>query len=888
MHCRPFRLLAALFVLLATRATGAAEENPLAWPPITAQTRPWCFWWWPGSAVDTTNLTRSLERFQAAGLGGVHIIPIYGARGAEAQYLDYLSPGWLGMLRHTVTEAHRLDLGVDMTTGTGWCFGGPNVSDRDANASVVVKIITVSAGQPLTNHFNPAGTQALIAYLSDGTYRDLTDKIRPDGSVDWTSGDQNARLYALSQKPSGQKVKRPAPGGEGWMLNLIYPDAVGRWLQRYTDAFAHYEGPRPRAQYHDSYEYRSDWSPDFLAQFEKLRGYSLAAHFPELFGTNHDEVAARVKCDYRETVSEIMAGQSLPRWVDWSHQHGFLTRDQAHGSPGNLLDLYAAADIPETEMFHLDRNRLISKFASSASHVAGHPLTSAETGTWLAEHFTETLADVKFLADDMFLSGINHIFYHGNCYSPDAAGWPGWLFYASTEMNPRNSIWHDVPTVNTYIARCQAVLQAGQPDNDVLLYWPIHDFWMQPDGPLLPHFTVHARGWFESQPVGLAAQKLWNLGQAFDYVSDRQLATSQVVNGRIQMAGGSYRAVVVPACHYISSQTLANLTLLADSGATVIFDRQLPSDVAGLDQLESRRLALKMSCATLAKTAHVGDLGTELTAAGIRRETLVDAGLSFVRRGCPGGWNYFIANRTTNDFAGWITTARTGDSAVLLDPLTGQAGVAASRKTGGQTEVYLDLPAGASVVLRLVADQLVAGPAWKYWRPQGPPAELAGPWQVHFVQGGPALPADFAAARLDSWTRLGDPHAQRFAGSATYTLHFDAPAARRGACWLDLGDVRQSARVRLNGRDYGTLITPPFRVAVADLQPRDNVLAVEVTSVSANRIRDLDRRQVPWKVMRDIGIVTLDYQPFNAANWPLTDAGLLGPVTLTPVVAAAP
>jgi len=864
----------------------AAEDEALAWPPLTSQTKPWCFWWWPGSAVDTTNLTRNLERYADAGLGGVHIIPIYGARGSEASYIDYLSPHWMEMMGYTVTAAHHLDMGVDMTTGTGWCFGGPNVSDADANASVVVKTYAVAPSQPLTETFDRTKLQALVAFLPDGNALDLYDKVRSDGTVGWTADNHAWKVYAISQKPSGQKVKRPAPGGEGWMLNLIYPDAVPRWLQRFTDAFAAYDGPKPRAQFQDSYEYRSDWAPNFLNQFEKLRGYKLQYQLPALFGAETNENTVRVKADYRATVSDIMATESLPRWVEWSHQHGFITRDQAHGSPGNLLDLYADADIPETEMFHLDRNKFVSKFASSASHVAGHPLTSAETGTWLAEHFTETLADVKYLADDMFLSGINHVFYHGNCYSPDEAAWPGWVFYASTEMNPRNSIWHDVLTVNTCIARCQAILQSGHPDNDVLLYWPIDDFWMQPAGPLLPQFTVRSQTWLDSQPLGATALKLWNLGYAFDYVSDLQITKSQVANGRIQMPGGSYRAIVVPACTYISLKTLENLSVLANSGATIIFEQQLPKDVPGLGNLDGRRAELKELCQNLATSAIVGDLAAVLATNSLPRESLVDAGLSFVRRSYSDGWNYFIANRGGKDFAGWVTLARTGDSAVIMDPLTGQTGVAAFRKAANQPEVFLNLPAGASVIVRLLADKTVAGPAWDYWQTNGAPAPVAGHWQVKFVQGGPVLPADFQTDKLDSWTRLGDTNAQSFGGSALYTIHFDPPAPATGSYYLDLGGVRQSARVRLNGRNYGTLVIPPFRVAVDNLKPADNLLEVEITSVSANRIRDLDRRGVKWKIMRDINIVNLDYHPFDASDWPLTDSGLLGPVTLTPLTPA--
>src|SRR5262249_8866018 len=161
----------------------------------------------------------------------------------------------------------------------------------------------------------------------------------------------------------------------------------------------------------DSYEYKSDWSPDFFAQFEKRRGYRLQDELPALFSDSRSndvtiqrfsdpDHVARVKSDYRETVSDLI-GESLAQWTKWSHEHGFITRNEAHGSPGNLLDLYAVADIPETEVFRTNRNPLITKFASSAAHVTGKNLVAAETGTWLAEHFTERLADMKYLADEM-------------------------------------------------------------------------------------------------------------------------------------------------------------------------------------------------------------------------------------------------------------------------------------------------------------------------------------------------------------------------------------------------------------------------------------------------------------------------------------------------------
>ena len=916
-------LVAAVF-LTANFSAGAADD-PFAWPPITAQTKPWAFNWWMGSAVDKTNLTKELQRYHDAGLGGIHIIPIYGAKGFESKYINYLSPEWMEMMGWAVSEAHRLGMGVDMTTGSGWCFGGPQVTDEDANASVVVKTYDVKAGEKLTQKFNKASTQALVAFSADGKSVELTDKISDDGSVIWIA-ESPKTIYAISQKPSGQKVKRPGPGGEGWMLNLIYPPAMDDFLKPYTAAFNNYTGPKPRAQYHDSYEYRSDWSPSFFAEFEKRRGYKLQTELPALFSKNPDVHAARVLCDYRQTVSELMA-DSLAKWTQWAHSENFITRNQAHGSPGNWLDLYAAADIPETEMFHSDRNRLISKFASSAAHVTGKPLVSSETGTWLEEHFTEKLSDVKYLFDDMFLSGINHMFYHGCCYSPDEAGWPGWHFYASLEMNPRNSIWRDAPALNAYAARCQAILQSGQPDNDILLYYNAADFWMQPGDKLLPQFTVHAREWFEGQPIGKMAQRLWNEGFAFDYVSDAQLKTAKVVDGKIQVPGGNYKVIVVPACRFMPFETYKKFFALADSGATVIFCDGGLAICSGLHDLENQRaemLKIRMNELQVLHNFRMGSgvfgdtnafglvfstngagkivvpegttkaYGYALNFVGVPHETMLENGLSFVRRTFDGGWNYFIANRTETNFDGSVMLGRVAKSVVLLDPMTGISGVATVQQTSGfgLPLVHLQLTAGESVILRAFADKKVEGLAWTYWQPQTPdtkPQILPGPWNVKFILGGPTLPADFQTAKLASWTTFPDPNTQAFAGTAKYETIFDADNSKlktqNSKFFLNLGDVRQSARVRVNGKDYGTLITPPFRVVVDNLKPTGNTLEVEVTSVDANRIRDLDRRGVKWKTFRDINIVDINYKPFDAANWPLTECGLLGPVTLTPVKA---
>jgi hypothetical protein len=812
-----------LGAVVVTFGIVAQASDPLVWPEPTKESRPWSYWWWMGNAVDKANLTKELTRYCDAGWGGVHIIPIYGAKGWESKFIEYLSPQWMEMLRHAVTEARRLGMDVDMTTGSGWCFGGPNVSIEHACARVEAR--------------------------------------------EAKEGDK--KVFQILLKPTS-KVKRAAPGGEGYMLNPLYADAIRHWLGRFTGAFARYDGPKPRAQYHDSFEYRVDWSPDLLAQFEKRRGYRLQNEFPAFFGKENNDRVARLKCDYRETISDMMIEDSMPLWFNWCRERGFLTRNQAHGSPANLLDLYALADIPETEMFHTDRRPLVAKLASSAAHVAGRKLVASESCTWLKEHFTETLADVQGLLDDLFVSGVNHVIFHGTCYSPDEADWPGWCFYASTEMNPRNSIWRDVPTLTAYIARCQSVLQAGQPDNDVLVYWPIHDVWHKASG-MAENLTVHGASWFTSQPIGKLAEKLWARGFSFDYISDRQLAA-------LQPAG---RVIVVPTTEHIPLKAMEHLLRLANGGAKVIFDGALPKDVPGLHELEARRAELKKLFEKAKNRFQAGDAETLLTKASVARETLVDhVGLLFIRRKLDGGRYYFIANRGDKAVDGWLPLATKAKSAAIMDPMTGRTGVA-SLSSG--SKVYVQLAPGDSVVLRTFADRRLDGPAWVYQKPAGEPVSVVGSWKVKFLRGGPALPAAFETAKLASWTELGGEEAQRFAGTALYTLTFDAPVTTAESWRLDLGNVCQSARVRLNGRNLGTAIKPPFRVAVDALKPKGNLLEVEVTNVSANRIRDLDRRGVKWRNFYDINLVNINYKLFDASNWPLADSGLLGPVTLQPV-----
>jgi len=892
------------------------ENALLAWPPLTRQAKPWAYNWWMGSAVDKENLTRELQRYHDGGLGGIHVIPIYGAKGAESRYLDYLSPQWLEMFHFTVAQAATLDMGVDLTTGTGWCFGGPQVTTEDAGQFVSLTVANAPAAPgdwslvPPKERFSGQILRVVACDPQGHSVALPTTTVDAHGKVHWNPPAAGWKLIVLLGHP-GIKVKRAAPGGQGPMLNPVYPAAMQHYLQPFATAFPPDLAGNPRAMYHDSYEYSgghggaAEWAPDFLQRFAQRRGYALESQLPALAGIGPADTVSRVRTDYHQSVAEIMVEDVFTQWTTWCRQRGIQTRLQAHGAPANLLDFYAIADTPETEVFNKAGVTMANKIASSAAHVAGRPLTSSETGTWMDEHFHETLAAMKQLVDGLMVSGINHIFYHGCCYSPDDAAWPGWLFYAATEMNPRNAIWHDVPVLNAYIGRCQSVLQAGQPDNDVLVYWPIFDYWNQ-SAVLSARTSMDNPAWFNTQPAGLTGKHLWSHGVGLDYISDRQLAATAMANGLLQTPGAAYRAIIVPPTRLMPLETLWQLHNLATRGGVVIFDTQLPVDVPGLNQLDQRRAAFKELLAAWVLTSagpnlqhatvgqgqvFVGDVDLALTAARIAPEGLtLHPDTVFLRRRYEGGRHYFIVNQAATPLDAWVPLATPAVAVEIMDPMTGKTGLAQTQAgPDGKLSVYLYLEPQQSIILRTFAHGVPPSEHFSFYKPGGAFTPLGGPWDLKFVDGGPALPKPRQLTTLGSWTATDDPEAQRFAGTALYQTTVAAPAGP-GPWVLDLGTVCHSARVRLNGRDLGAALLPPYRVGIPAnaFKPTDNTLEIAVTNLSANRLRDLDLRHVPWRIFNDINFVSRSYEPFNAALWPVEPSGLLGPVRVAPVDNAVP
>ena len=834
------------------------------WPAPLPEAKAGTRWWWMGSAVDPENLEWNLSEYARVGIGAVEITPLYGVQGNEKNELPFLSPQWMQALKNVQDISREKGIEVDMNCGTGWPFGGPFVPIEEAACKAIFIDTLIHARQVDVNHLS------LPVPTKEKPYAKLQCiKAFPTGQQDeW-------RVIAVYASRTRQKVKRAAPGGEGWVIDHFDRQAVKHYLDRFEQAFASSGVAYPHTFFNDSYEvYRANWTPTLFDEFQQRRGYDLRDHLPELLGFKDD--GNQVLSDYRETLSDLLYENFTQQWVDWSHLHGVQVRNQAHGSPANLLDLYAAVDIPEIEGFGLSEFGIkglrtdpgmtrknfsdlsMLKYAPSAAHVMGKPFTSSETFTWLTEHFRTSLSQMKPDLDLMFTCGVNHVFFHGSCYTPKDDPWPGWKFYASIDMSPTNSIWRDAPWLMQYIERCQSFLQMGLPDNDFLVYLPVHDMWHQ-RGPrndddkeaskdrrngedLLMQFDIHTMD--EKAPQFIRSiLTIDSLGFDCDYISDRQLAKVRVENGMLVTEGGTrYRALIIP------------------TGTTI--DENLKSLLSPLTSQPSPLIIYGEDGAAMARYAKPEAMKSQL-------------GLKAIRRQNEKGYHYFMANLTPNDICQQVPLAVPFNSATWYDPMTGD--ITPAQVTNGK--VVINLRSGESRILQTSSSPVTYAAVKPQHTEQT--ITLNGRWTLSFVEEAPKVSQTFHLEKPQTWETLSKEAAITM-GTGVYTTTFTLTKRQARQHWMiDLGDVRESARVYINGKFVGCAWAVPFILDCRNtLKKGKNELRIEVTNLPANRISDMDRRGISWRKMKEINVVDINYKKTTYETWQPMKSGLNGEIKL--------
>jgi hypothetical protein len=882
-------------------------------------------WWWFGPAVTKPQLEREMKLMKEGGIGGFEVQPTYPlALDGEIPglvNLKFMSPEFLDCLTFTAAKAKELGLRMDLTLGSGWPYGGPQFPRSEAAGRLNLRNVDVADGQksiplpqvrdgekvfaafvgPLPN--TPAGENP----YKEVPIRDGAAQI-PDayGPVSTAGGKMYFTFYIAGQ--TGMQVKRPAFGAEGFVIDHYNPAVIEKFIKEMAEPAVKACGPNPPyAIFCDSLEVGGeDWTYGLLDEFKKRRGYDLRPWLPALY-TDLGPKTLDIRHDWGQTLTEMFNTYFSTAFEKWAKEHKTQFRIQGYGTPPAALYSYAYADLCEGEGFTWKTFRE-TRWAASASHLLGRPVTSSETWTWLHQAvYLATPLDMKAEADLHFLQGVNQLIGHGWPYTAEGVEYPGWRFYAAAVFNDKNPWWIVMPDVTKYLQRVSFMMRQGTPANDIALYLPESDAWAS-FAPGRVAMNTAVSGLLGRNIVG----EILDAGYNLDFLDDGLLAMRGKVSGDTLAFGDvKYRIVVLPSVERIPIATMQTLESFARAGGILIAVRNAPSRAPGFlatdkDQQTVREISARLFEGPNAKgvlIASESELGQALAK---RLQPDVQFGqtepqMGFVHRKLDNGDIYFVANTANTPKSLKATFRIAGMTPQIWNPTSGQvraAEVVASTKK--DVTVALNLAPFESTIVTFSNQSAPARPASPQTASAPPVIDLSRGWAVAFGKDVRNM------ASLRSWT--DDPNTQYFSGTATYRKTVSVPAEMlKQGLHVDLllgegkpptgaGDagrgggsgmravfeapVREAAIVFVNGKRAGSAWCPPYAVDVTGLlKSGDNEIRIDVANLAVNYMSDFQKHPLPdYTALRAKYGNRFDPQGMNLIR--PTTSGLLGPIQL--------
>jgi hypothetical protein len=817
----------------------AAIRRSFAAPP--AESRPMMRWWWFGPSVTREEIEAEMRRMKEGGLGGFELAVVYPmalddpASGLRNE--RYLSPEFLDKVSFAARKARELGLRMDVTIGSGWSYGGPYITPdlaaariRSDRREITPDRTSVARPVPYEND------RLLAAFIGKGSIQEADPRTFRELDVSGTgpialpagSGPRVVLFYFASH--SGQIVKRAALGAEGYVLDHFSRPAIEAHLREAGDKLLGAAGPGGvHAIFCDSLEvYDADWTADLLEQFRARRGYDLRPLLP-IWERDAGDRSLEVRRDVGRTLSELYEEHFLVPLAEWAKKNGVLLRIQNYGEPPATISSSRHADLIDGEGWKY-RELTSSRWASSASHLFGRPVTTSETWTWLhSPAFRATPLDVKAEADQHFLAGINQLIGHGWPYSPPQAGTPGWPFYAAAVLSDKNPWWPVMPDLAAYLHRLSFVLRQGEPVVDVALYAPTEDAWaaFRPGASMNLFRKIVELVGPHVVPAVLAA------GHGFDLVDDGSIK---------EVASRRYKAIVLPGVRFVPEATRSFLADFARAGGTVIAVRRKPDGEGPWAEIVAEAdLSSRLSAAVPPDVA----LDPPAPDVGFVHRRLGDADVYFVAStsNAPRRVTARFRSQTPNAelwnaFTGKVEGLQVGARGIELALEPYGTRLVVFRKEGS------DAPVARTTVSTATIENLRSG------------------WTVTI-----GAPGSGAAVEMPhSWAE--DPRTRHVSGTVTYKRSVTVPPGVRtpgGRVLLDFGDaraiepeplpsgtlrgnsfaalvappIREAATVFVNGRRVGSVWAPPYRVDLTDaLRDGPNEIRVDVYNTAINRLAE--------------------------------------------------
>jgi hypothetical protein len=598
-------MLAAVFLFAVAPAGGQSDlEGGFADPPSCA--RPAAYWVWVNGLTNPQRLTYELEQMKAKGLSGVYIFDV-GAQDPEGivpKGPAFMGPDSLKAIGHAIREAARLGLEVGLVTSSSWNCGGPWVRPEHASMGLY-QCQTIVKGPsefsqvlpfPPVPKQAPKRTDGKPAYYKDvavlampqvesgvstdtGAIINLTDRLDKQGRLNWSVPAGTWIISRFVCANTGAKLKLPSPASDGLAIDHFSVEATKAHfdylIERLHAELGAFENTALKQAYVCSYELSgSTWTPDFLQEFQKRRGYDMISYLPVLFGSTvgSPEVMERFTYDYRKTLGDLLVDAFYRTARQISNQHGLLLCAEAggpgpplHQVPVDALKALGALDIPRGE-FWKEHDVWVVKETACASHIYGKKIVDMESFTsW--RHWQDGPFELKPLADRALCDGTNHFTFHTSAHNPPEAGLPGWVYHAGTHISPSVVWWPMARPFIDYLSRCCYMLQQGLFVGDVCYYYGDQGFNFVPPKHVDP-----------------------SLGYGYDYdVTNAEviLTRMSVEDGRLVLPDGmSYELLVLPDREDINLEVLKRLEELVKAGATVIGRK--PTKSNGLSEYPHR------------------------------------------------------------------------------------------------------------------------------------------------------------------------------------------------------------------------------------------------------------------------------------------------------------
>jgi len=719
---------------------------------------------------------------------------------------------------------------------------------------------------------------------------DLTSKMQPDGTLDWTPPDGKWVVLRIGYSLLGITNHPATPEATGLEVDKLDRRFVKDYLEKYLNSYKETVGTdemgKKGIQYviNDSWEAGSqNWTDNMLAQFKKLRGYDAIPWLPVLTGriVESAEASDRFLWDFRKTIADLIANEHYGQLEATLHERGMAHYGESHESGRALvadgMEVKKFNEVPMSAMWtqRPGMNNVQYGYnaddreSASVAHIYGQNLAAAESLTAAAAPWAWSPATLKPTADQELLNGINRFVIHESAHQPLVDKAPGLTLGPFGQWFNRNETWAEqAGTWINYLARSSYMLQQGHFGADVVCFYG-------EDSNLTAIFQRKA----PAIPVGYA----------FDYINaDALIHELSVADGQIVTKSGmQYKVLALdPYSQHMSLPVLRAIHGLVQNGAVVVGpkptdDPSLADDQAEFERLSSQLFGDGSGVHRVSKgVVYAGqNLNEVFNALHVEPDFDYlkhnsDSDIEFVHRKLKEGHIYFVDNRSNHDETVDATFRVAGIQPELWRAETGTTELVSFKIADGHTTLPLHLEAWGTVfvVFRKSTSETSHVPPEIIERKV---ATFTGPWNVAF-QPGRGAPGSITMDELSDWSQSADPGVKYFSGVGTYTKTVQAsPGWLRKAArlWIDLGDVKNLAEVTVNGKDLGQVWHAPYRVdATSALKPGANEITIKVVNAWVNRLIGDEQTGATKFTFADV-------KPYKA-NSPLLPSGLLGPVTL--------